>query len=86
VNNERDEFNIEILEIYFDTSVIIEVLITFIVVRNLFFILIEWPEFYIFCQILNRANESKITTSHSEIANKIKKIWDKYKDAVRRAF
>jgi hypothetical protein len=40
-NNERNEFDIEILKAYFDTLVIIEVLITFIIVRNLSFAFIK---------------------------------------------
>jgi hypothetical protein len=84
-NSEKDEFDTEILEACLDTSVITEALITLIVVRNLSFALVEWPEFHTFCQVLNRASEGKITTSHSGVANKVKEAWDKHKDAVRRA-
>jgi hypothetical protein len=84
-NSERDEFDTEILEACLDTSVITEALITLIVVRNLSFILVEWPEFHTLCQVLNRASEGKITTSHSGVANKVKEAWDKHKDAVQQS-
>jgi hypothetical protein len=48
-NNEREEFDTEILEACLDTSVITEALITLIVVRNLSFTLVEWPEFHTLC-------------------------------------
>jgi hypothetical protein len=40
-NSEKNEFNVEILEAYLDTSVITKVLITLIVVRNLSFAFIK---------------------------------------------
>ena len=84
-NSEKDEFDTEILEACLDTSVITEALITLIVVRNLSFALVEWPEFHTFCQVLNRASKGKITTSHSGVANKVKEAWGKHKDAVQQA-
>ena len=71
-NSEKDEFDTEILEACLDTSVITKALITLIVVRNLSFALVEWPEFHTLCQVLNWASEGKITTSHSGVANKVK--------------
>ena len=53
-------------------SVITKALIMLIIVQNLSFTLVEWPEFYTFCQVLNRASEGKITTSHLGVANKVK--------------
>jgi hypothetical protein len=47
--------------------------------------MVEWPEFHTLCQVLNRACEGKITTTHSTIANKVKQAWGKHKDIVRRA-
>ena len=84
-NSEREEFDTEILEACLDTSVITEALITLIVVRNLSFTLVEWPEFHTLCQVLNRASEGKITTSHSGVANKVKEAWDKHKDVVQQS-
>jgi len=84
-NDKRDEFNTKILEACLNTSVITKALITLIVVQNLSFTLVEWPEFHTFCQVLNRASEGKITTSHSGVANKVKEAWGKHKDAVQQA-
>jgi hypothetical protein len=84
-NSEREEFNTEILEASLDTSVIIKALITLIVIRNLSFTLVKWPEFHTLCQVLNRASEGKIMTSHSRVANKVKEAWDKHKDAIRQS-
>ncbi len=65
--------------------VITKALITLIVVQNLSFALVEWPEFHTLCHVLNRASEGKITTSYSGVANKVKEAWGKHKDAVQQA-
>jgi hypothetical protein len=65
-------------------AVITEALISLIIVRNLSFALIKWPEFHTFCQALNRACKSKITTSYSGVYNKVKEAWERYKDIVQR--
>ena len=82
---ETEEFDIEVLEACLDTTVITEALISLIVVRNLSYALVEWPEFHTLCQVLNCASKGKITTSHSGVANKVKEAWGKHKDVVRRA-
>jgi hypothetical protein len=84
-NGEANEFNTEILEACLDKSVITEALISLIVVQNLSFALVEWPEFHTLCQVLNRASKGKITTSHSGVYNHIKEAWGKHKDVVRKA-
>ena len=48
-DSEREEFDTKILEACLNTSVITEALITLIVVQNLSFTLVKWPEFYTFC-------------------------------------
>jgi hypothetical protein len=83
-NGETDEFDTEILKACLNTAVITEALISLIVVRNLSFALVEWPEFHTFCQVLNRASEGRVTTSHSGVYNKVKEAWGKHKDVVRR--
>jgi hypothetical protein len=82
--SERKEFDTEILEGCLDTSVLAEALVTLIVVRNLSFCLVEWPEFHTFCQALNPASEGKITTAHSKVANLVKEAWKGHQDTVRR--
>ena len=63
---------------------ILEALITLIVVRNLPFSIIKWPEFHTLCQALNSQCVSMITTAHSTIRKKIADAWASHKDAVRR--
>lgn len=82
--DEVQEFDTEVLGAYLNIAVIIEALISLIVIRNLSFALVEWPEFHTFCQALNRACEGKITTSHSGVYNKVKEAWERHKDVVRR--
>ena len=71
-NDKRDEFNTKILEACLNMLVITKALIMLIVVQNLSFTLVKWPEFHTFCQVLNRASEGKITTSYLGVANKVK--------------
>jgi hypothetical protein len=82
---EAEEFDLEILEASLNTTVLTEALISLIVVRNLLYATVEWPEFHTFCQALNQACEGKITTSHSGVSNKVKEAWARYKDIVRKA-
>jgi hypothetical protein len=71
-SSEQEELDTEILEAYLNTSIITEALITLIIIRNLSYALVEWPEFHTFCQVLNRAIKGKITTSYSGIASSVK--------------
>ncbi|PMD60353.1 uncharacterized protein K444DRAFT_528451, partial [Hyaloscypha bicolor E] len=47
--SEREELNTEILEAYLNSSIITKALISLIIIRNLSYALIEWPEFHTFC-------------------------------------
>jgi hypothetical protein len=82
VNGDAKEFDFEILEAFLNIIVLTKALISLIVVRNLSFIMIKWPEFYTLCQVLNRACKGKITTSYSGVYNKVKEAWEKHKDIV----
>jgi len=64
--------------------VIDEALISLIVVQNLPFAIVEWPEFYTLCQALNSESEGMITTAHSTVTKKLEGCWITHKDAVRR--
>ena len=64
-NGDTTKFNLEVLEASLNKLVLLEALITLIVVQNLSFTMVEWPEFHTFCQVLNKACENKITTTHS---------------------
>jgi len=81
-SSEQKELDTEILEAHLNTSIITEALITLIIVRNLSYALVKWPEFHTFCQVLNRAIKGKITTSHSGIASSVKEAWERHQDTV----
>jgi hypothetical protein len=49
VDGKAKEFDFEILEASINTTILTEALITLIVVRNLPYTMVEWPEFYTLC-------------------------------------
>jgi hypothetical protein len=65
-------------------DIIDEALALLIVVRNLPFHLVEWPEFHTFCQVLNPESKSYIITAHSSIPRRIEQSWQAQKDIVRK--
>ena len=79
-----DELDALILRAQLNQLVITEALITLIVVRNLSFCLVEWPEFHTLCQALNPECKGMITTAHSTVKVQVSKAWTKHKDVVRR--
>ena len=82
--SQADAFDSQVLQSQLNQTVINEALLTLIVVRNLPFAIVEWPEFHTLCQALNSQSEGVITTAHSTIAKKLKGSWTNYKDVVRR--
>ncbi|PMD58037.1 uncharacterized protein K444DRAFT_20867 [Hyaloscypha bicolor E] len=82
--NGIEEFDNKVLGACLNTAVITKALISLIIVRNLSFTLVKWPEFHTFCQVLNRACEGKIITSYSGVYNKVKEAWGKHKIIVRK--
>ena len=69
--NQLVEFNAQILKSVLNKEVLIQALINLIIVRNLPFRAVEWPEFHAFCQALNPESTSYITTTHSEVSKAI---------------
>ena len=51
-------------------DVINEALVLLIVVRNLPFRIVNWPEFHAFCQVLNPESVKYITTAHSQVSKR----------------
>jgi hypothetical protein len=84
VSGDTTELDTEILKKHLFQAVITEALVTLIVVRNLSFCIVEWAEFYTLCQALNKECKSMITTTHSQVKERVKEAWIKYKDVVRR--
>jgi hypothetical protein len=81
---QADAFESQVLQSQLNQTVVNEALLTLIVVRNLPFTIVEWPEFHTLCQALNSQSEGVITTAHSTITKKLKGSWTNHKDVVRR--
>ena len=77
-----EEFNLEVLESCLNMPALIEALITLIVVRNLSYRMVEWTEFQVLCQVLNKACKGKVPTAHSTVADYIKEAWNRHKDII----
>ena len=79
---ETEELDTKILKDQLNKVVITEALISLIVVQNLAYALVKWPEFHTLCQALNQECKGMITTTHSQVALKVKEAWHTYKDVV----
>ena len=71
-SGQTEEIDTYIFSRQLDLDIVNEALVSLIVVRNLPFRMVEWPEFHAFCQVLNPQSEGVVTTAHSQIAKKIK--------------
>jgi hypothetical protein len=78
------ELDSQILRKVLNQDVINEALVSLIVVRNLSFRIVEWPEFHALCRVLNPESESYLATAHSTIPKLIKRSWQAQKDIVRK--
>ncbi len=83
-SGQTEEIDTQVYRKYLNQDVINEALITLIVVRNLPFRVVEWPEFHTFCQVLNPESSDFITTAHSQVTKKIEQSWQTHKDIVRK--
>jgi hypothetical protein len=81
-SSQTEEIDTYIFSRQLDPDIVNEALVSLIVVRNLPFQTVEWPEFHAFCQVLNPQSEGVVTTAHSQIAKKIKESWNCHKDTV----
>lgn len=83
-SGQTEEIDTQIFQKHLDQDAIDEALVLLIVVRNLPFRIVEWPEFHTLCQVLNPQSSEFLTTAHSQIARKIEQSWQGHKDVVRR--
>ena len=60
-----------------------EALVSLIIVRNLPFRVIEWPEFHIFYRLLNPQSEDSLATAHSTVPKLIDRSWQQKKKHLR---
>ena len=70
-SGQTEEIDAQVFENYLDQDVINKALVSLIVVQNLPFRIVEWPEFHTLCQVLNPKSDAFITTAHSTIRIKI---------------
>jgi hypothetical protein len=71
-SGQTEQIDTQVYRKHLNQDMINEALITLIIVRNLPFRLIKWPEFHILCQILNPELSDFITATYSQITKKIK--------------
>ena len=61
-----------------------ETLVSLIVVGNLSFRIVEWFEFYTFCQLLNPKVNTVIPTTYSTIRRKTNQAFQTHKDSIQK--
>jgi hypothetical protein len=83
-SGQTETIDVQVLRKVLDQGIINEALISLIIVRNLPFRLVEWPEFRTFCQVINPQSTDYITMAHSQIPKKIHQLWQSQKDIVRK--
>ena len=69
---------------YLNQDIINKALVSLIVIRNLPFQFVEWPETHTLCQVLNPEAYRTITTAHSEVHKKIKESWSSHKNTIQQ--
>jgi hypothetical protein len=74
----------QVLQKFVRQEVINEALVTLIIVRNLSFRLVEWPEFHALCRVLNPMSGGYLISAHSTIPRRIETQWFTQKDIVRK--
>jgi hypothetical protein len=84
LTGQTETIDTQVLRKVLDQDIINEALISLIIVRNLPFRLVEWPEFHTFCQVINPQSHDYITVAHSQIPKKIHQLWQSRKDIVRK--
>jgi hypothetical protein len=74
--------NNQVFENYLNKEVINKALITLVIIRNVAFHLVEWPEFHIVYQALNLKADTVIPKAHTTIRYKVIQAFQDYKDIV----
>jgi len=84
LSGQTEEIDAQVFRKHLNQDTINEALVSLVVVRNLPFRIVEWPEFHTLCQVLNPESSDFITTAHSEVGKKIEESFIYHKDIVRR--
>jgi hypothetical protein len=82
LSGQTEAIDAQVFKKQLNQNIINEALVSLIVVQNLPFQMVEWPEFHTFCQVLNPKSDSFITTAHSQIQQKIQEAWQTHKNTV----
>src|SRR5271165_2545510 len=83
-SSQTSEIDTQVFRKQLDQDVINEALVSLIVVQNLPFTAVEWPELHAFCQVLNPELKDFVTTTHSQVKNKIEKAYEIHKDTIQK--
>ena len=81
-SSQIQEFDVQILKKMLNKKIINEILILLVVVWSLFFCLIEWLKFHVFCKAFNFQIDCEIISSHFILSKKIQILWLTHKDIV----
>lgn len=81
---QAQEIEMKVFEKTLNPEMINEALVSLIVVRNLPFRIVQWPEFHTFCMTLNPKVLDHLTTTHSTIPTLIDNSWQVQRDIVRK--
>jgi hypothetical protein len=82
--NDTTEVDSCVLEKVLNKDVIEQALLNLIVVHNLPFRAVEWPELHVLCQALNPESKSCIPTSHATFAKTVDNAFQSQMDIVRK--
>jgi hypothetical protein len=83
-SGKTSEIDTKVFQRYLHRATIDEALISLVVMRNLPFRIVEWPEFHTLCRVLNPESIHFLTTAHSEVRRKLGYSWISSKDIIRR--
>ena len=84
IKDETDEMKSYVLNSILNQQVLKQTLVELIVVRNLPFTVIQWPEFHAFCGSLNSIAKDALPTSPTTIVTYIQDLYQEQKDIVRK--
>lgn len=82
-SGETSGVEIQVLQEALNQDQINAALVSLIVTRNLPFRIMEWPEFHVFCRLLNPYSEDFLVTAHSTVPRLIDRSWQETKSLIR---
>jgi hypothetical protein len=83
-SGETEEIDNQVFLLYLDKDIVIKALVLLIVSNNLSYRLVESPDFYVFCQVLNPKASDVVPQAHSTVGKKILEAFSNHKDVIRK--